>query len=162
MRETQEFYFFWKHQFGQWTKREMVDPEGIRYNCCEQYMMFKKAMLFKDEYAAKKILAEPEPGLQKKLGREVRGYTSETWDMHKFGIVWYGNYLKFAQHQDLRLRLIETEEKILVEASPTDLVWGVGYEAQNDQILNPINWRGKNLLGKVLMSVRSAMKDIQL
>jgi hypothetical protein len=28
MRETEEFYFFWKHQFGQWTKRDMTDPEA--------------------------------------------------------------------------------------------------------------------------------------
>lgn len=160
MRETEQFYFFWKHQFGQWTQREMVDPDGISYNCCEQYMMFKKAKLFKDEEAAKQILHESEPALQKKLGREVQGYLSEVWDQHKFGIVWYGNYLKFSQHADLRSRLLATGEKILVEASPHDLIWGVGYESHDDQILQPSNWRGQNLLGKVLMLVRAAMRDI--
>ena len=162
MRETEAFYFFWKHQFGQWTIREMVDPDGIRYNCCEQYMMFKKAKLFQDEAAATAILHEPEPARQKKLGREVQGYTPAVWDQHKFGIVWYGNYLKFCQYADLRTRLLATGDKILVEASPSDLIWGVGYEADDDQILDPINWRGQNLLGKVLMSVRAAMHDIIL
>ena len=162
MRETETFYFFWKHQFGQWTIREMVDPEGLRYNCCEQYMMFKKAQLFKDAIAAEKILGEVQPALQKKLGREVQGYSSAVWDEQKFGIVWYGNYLKFSQHADLRARLLATGEKILVEASPHDLIWGVGFEADDDQILQPGNWRGQNLLGKVLMSVRVAMRDIAL
>ena len=160
MRETDEFYFFWKHQFGQWTLREMVDPEGIGYNCCEQYMMFQKARLFNDEAAAEKIMQESEPALQKKLGREVQGYVSAVWDVDKFGIVWYGNYLKFSQHEDLRSRLLATGERILVEASPSDLIWGVGYEAQDDRILQSSNWRGQNLLGKVLMSVRGAMRDI--
>jgi predicted NAD-dependent protein-ADP-ribosyltransferase YbiA (DUF1768 family) len=61
MRETADFYFFWKHQFGQWTLRDISDPDGITYNCCEQYMMYKKAMLFSDLDIAKKILAELDP-----------------------------------------------------------------------------------------------------
>ena len=61
MRETNKYYFFWKHQFGQWTQRDMSDPEGITYNCCEQYMMYKKAILFQDKELAKIILAEIEP-----------------------------------------------------------------------------------------------------
>ena len=157
MRETDEYYFFWKHQFGHWTKREMLDPDGITYNCCEQYMMYKKAKLFRDSDIAEKILAEPEPSNQQKLGREVSGYNSEIWNENKFGIVWYGNYLKFSQHSDLAERLISTGNKVLAEASPYDLVWGVGYAAESDEILDSENWRGENLLGKVLMSVRSAL-----
>jgi ribA/ribD-fused uncharacterized protein len=157
MRETDEFYFFWKHQFGQWTKRGIVDPEGLTYNCCEQYMMHKKAMLFGDTIVAEKILGEPEPSSQQKLGREVSNYKSEIWDNHKFGIVWYGNYLKFTQHKDLGQRLIATGQRVIVEASPYDLVWGVGYAADSEEILTPEKWRGQNLLGHVLMSVRSAI-----
>ena len=157
MRETDEFYFFWHHQFGQWTKRDIRDPDGITYNCCEQYMMHKKALLFNDVAMAKKILEESEPSMQQKLGREVSGYKPEIWDKHKFGIVWYGNYLKFTQHADLAQRLISTGKKIIAEASPYDLVWGVGYAAEDDAILNPENWRGQNILGQVLMSVRSAI-----
>ena len=157
MRETDEYYFFWKHQFGQWTKRDIVDPDGITYNCCEQYMMYKKARLFGDPVIAEEILAEPEPSNQQTLGRKVNGYNSEIWNKNKFGIVWYGNYLKFTQHRDLAERLVSTGNKVLAEASPYDLVWGVGYAAESEEILNPENWRGQNLLGKVLMSVRSAI-----
>ncbi|WNO10882.1 NADAR family protein [Teredinibacter sp. KSP-S5-2] len=158
MRETEEFYFFWKHQFGQWTKRDIVDPEGVKYNCCEQYMMYKKALLFGDMETASKILSEPEPAVQQKLGREVKRFQSGLWNLNKIGIVWYGNYLKFSQHADLSSRLIDTGSKVLAEASPYDLVWGVGFSADDDLILDEKNWRGKNLLGKVLMSVRDAIK----
>ncbi len=96
----------------------MVDPEGVRYNCCEQYMMYKKAQLFADRKGAQAILAATDPAQQKQLGREVEGFDSSLWNTHKFGIVWYANYLKFSQHDDLRFRLLATGDKILAEASP--------------------------------------------
>ncbi len=157
MRETEEFYFFWKHQFGQWTKRDMTDPEGLKYNCCEQYMMHKREMLFGDRIMAEKIMLEVEPSNQQELGRKISGFDSKIWDQNKFGIVWYGNYLKFIQHEDLAQRLINTDQKIIVEASPYDLVWGAGYASDSEEMLNPEKWPGQNLLGQVLMSVRSAI-----
>lgn len=157
MRETDKFYFFWKHQLGQWTLRDIVDPESIVYNCCEQYMMYKKAKLFGDHEIAKQIMQEPDPAKQQKLGRQVKDYRQAVWNQNRVGIVWYGNYLKFTQHQDLREMLIATGNKILVEASPYDKIWGVGYRASDDQILDPKNWRGLNLLGETLMSVRSVL-----
>jgi ribA/ribD-fused uncharacterized protein len=159
MRETALFYFFLQHQFGQWTLRDMLDTEGRRYNCCEQYMMFHKASLFGDRDSAEKIMQQSDPARQKQLGRAVKGFDSALWNQHKFGIVWSGNYLKFSQHDDLRRRLLSTGDKMIVEASPFDRVWGVGLAAQDDRILDPANWRGQNLLGKVLMSVRQAVSE---
>ena len=109
--------------------------------------MYKKACLFLDTDMAEKILREEEPSVQQKLGREVKGYCPDIWDKHKFGVVWYGNYLKFSQHEDLKERLLATGNKILAEASPYDLIWGVGFSADSDEILESSNWKGKNLLG---------------
>ncbi len=153
-----EFYFFWKHQFGQWTKRDIVDAEGVTYNCCEQYMMYHKALIFGDDEIAERILAEKDPAEQQKLGRQVRGYRSDLWDEHRFRIVWQGNFLKFTQQDDLRDRLLATGNRILAEASPYDLIWGVGFAAKDEAILNRDNWKGLNLLGKVLTSVRSLLR----
>lgn len=158
MKETDKYYLFWKHQFGQWTLRDMVDMDGKVYNCCEQYMMFKKAELFNDKEIAEKILAEKDPSNQQKLGRQIRGFIPEKWDKNKIGIVWYGNYLKFTQHEDLRKRLLATEDRIMAEASPYDLIWGIGFRANDDLALDQKNWKGKNLLGKILMSVRDSLK----
>lgn len=121
-------------------------------------MMYKKARLFGDEATAKRILEEPAPANQQKLGRQVSGFDARQWDNHKVGIVWYGNYLKFSQHQDLRMRLLATGNKILAEASPYDLIWGIGYRAKDEKALDPAEWRGQNLLGQVLMSVRSTLQ----
>lgn len=136
----------------------MVDADGRIYNCCEQYMMFKKAQLFKDIETAKRILDEKEPSNQQKLGRQISGFIPEIWDKNKIGIVWYGNYLKFTQHADLKERLLATENKIMAEASPYDLIWGIGFRASDELALDESNWKGQNLLGKVLMSVREALK----
>ena len=162
MRETATHYFFWKHQFGQWTLRDIVDTDGTVYNCCEQYMMVKKALLFNDKVMAENILKELNPSKQQQLGRKVSGYNQDLWDQYKIGIVWYANYLKFMQHRDLKQRLLETEDKVLVEASPTDLVWGVGLLAEDDKILITSNWKGQNHLGNILMQVRDALKMIKV
>lgn len=158
MRETEDLYLFWEHQFGQWTKRDMVDIDGTSYNCCEQFMMAKKALLFGDLETQSKIMATTSPKEQKQLGREVVNFDAGFWDLHKFAIVWMANFLKFSQHPDLKERLLNTGDKILAEASPVDLIWGIGFAAKDDEALDPAQWRGQNLLGEVLMSVRDALR----
>ncbi len=160
MRETEDVYLFWEHQFGQWTKRDMVDVDGVLYNCCEQYMMAKKALMFGDRVNFDKIMMTVSPKEQKQLGRKVENFEAEKWDNHKFAVVWFANYLKFSQHHDLRERLLKTGTKILAEASPVDLVWGIGHAANTDEAIDPTQWRGRNLLGEVLMSVREALPKI--
>lgn len=158
MKETNDLYLFWRHQFGQWTKRNMVDIDGAVYNCCEQFMMAKKALLFNDQATLAKIMATDSAKEQQALGREVKNFNAKRWDENKYGIVWFANYLKFTQNRDLAERLLATENRILAEASPYDLVWGIGFEAEDEQALNIDNWKGQNLLGKVLMSVRAALR----
>ena len=158
--QTDKYYFFYKHEFGQWTKRAIEDDRGRRYNCCEQYMMFWKAMLFHDFEIARRIMAEKDPRLQQLLGREVRGFNNALWDRNSERIVYSGNKLKFDQHIDLRIRLVGTYPLLLVEASPTDLIWGVGLAEDNPLILDERNWRGKNLLGKTLTRIRDGIIGI--
>ena len=48
--------------------------DDITYSSMEQYMMYQKAILFKDEFTAKKILESKEPREQKKLGRLIKNF----------------------------------------------------------------------------------------
>lgn len=153
-----DFYFFWKHEFGQWTRRDITDEFGRTYNCCEQYMMFQKSLLFGDYDIADKIMLEKRPSVQQDLGRKVKNFNTEVWDRSKEEIVYMGNLLKFDQHPDLKNRLIRTGYRVLVEASPFDKIWGVGLAESDDAILDPENWQGENLLGEVLMRVRNTYK----
>ena len=64
------------------------------------------------------------------------------------------NYAKWTSNVKLKKLLLSTGSKIIVEASPLDVIWGIGLHWEDDLVLNESNWRGQNLLGKVLMEVR--------
>lgn len=94
--------------------------------------MYKKAILFDDQDIADKIVLEPEPKKQKALGRKVKGFDDKTWNAERETIVEEGNWWKFTRPKgDLRKMLLETGDRLLVEASPYDRIWGVGYDAAN-------------------------------
>lgn len=79
------------------------------------------------------------------------------WERVKFETVVQGSWLKFEGGEGwLRERLLATGERELVEASPGDRVWGVGFgEAEAEGRRG--EW-GMNLLGKALMTVRERIK----
>ncbi len=66
---------------------------------------------------------------------------------------------KFSQHSELKAFLIGTGNRILVEASPRDKIWGIGYSQKNEFASIPSKWRGKNLLGFALMEVRDLLLE---
>lgn len=70
-----------------------------------------------------------------------------------------GNVHKFTISEDAAAlcgQLLATGERELVEASPMDRVWGIGY-GEKKAGLNRHRW-GKNLLGKALMDVREQLR----
>ena len=54
------------------------------------------------------------------------------------------------------LRFVRGGERELVEASPLDRIWGVGF-AEKNAAANKQKW-GLNLLGKALMDVRERLR----
>jgi ribA/ribD-fused uncharacterized protein len=120
-------------------------------------MMAEKAKLFNDQGTYEKIINASNPGEAKSLGREVKGFDDSVWVRNRFEIVVQGNRLKFEQNSELKAFLISTGDRVLVEASPIDKIWGVGLAADDQKIDNPNLWRGLNLLGFVLMEVRYAL-----
>jgi hypothetical protein len=73
---------------------------------------------------------------------------------NRYDIVVNGNIHKFNQHPAFTDFLINTKDRVLVEASPIDKIWGIGLSKDADQIDNPYFWNGQNLLGFALMEVR--------
>ncbi|SHF16171.1 NADAR family protein [Pedobacter caeni] len=166
-KEKIKFLFFWGHQpakdghisascFSQWWIAPFTH-EGKTYPSTEHWMMAKKAELFEDFAIAKRILEVKSPAEVKKLGRLVERFDAKVWDAHKFDIVLAGNYHKFNQHQELKDFLLQTKNRVIVEASPVDPVWGIGLAADDPKAENPLLWKGENLLGFVLMEVRSQL-----
>ena len=152
-RLVDNYLFFLNGPLSQWYPAE-IEEEGIVFNCCEQYMMFYKAILFNDEVSAAKILDTAEPREQKRLGRQVKNFNARIWNCRKQEIVFQGNYLKFTQHPSLKHYLLNTGKRIIAEANKHDSIWGIGMFADDRNLLRKELW-GKNLLGTILMEVRA-------
>src|SRR5206468_3685511 len=121
-------------------------------------MMWRKAQLFGDTASADAILAAGHPRDAKILGRGVAGYEERKWVGERFDIVVAGCLAKFAQNEDLGAWLVATGDRVLVEASPTDRVWGIGLAASDRRATDPARWRGRNLLGFALMQARDQLR----
>lgn len=166
-RKRLKFVFFWSHDgnprnlgaecFSQWFPAPF--SEGAhRFATAEHYMMFHKAKLFGDEEAATKVLEARSPAAAKAIGRTVRGFNEVVWTAERFGIVVAGGRAKFRSSPVLGDYLMQTGDRVLVEASPTDRVWGIGLTADDPLAQDPSRWRGLNLLGFALMQVREELR----
>jgi ribA/ribD-fused uncharacterized protein len=162
-----KFLFFWGHQperdgsagagcLSQWW-RAPFSVDGREFATAEHYMMWRKAMLFGDPTSAARVLEAPHPHAAKKLGGRVADFDEEVWKEHRFAIVVAGNLAKFGAHEDLRAFLLGTGDRILVEASPLDRIWGIGLSRDDPDATDPTRWRGLNLLGEALMRVRAEL-----
>ena len=56
--ETDKYVLFLTSEFSQWFPSDFQDAAGRKFNCAEQYMMFRKAELFGDIRSTKLIIEE--------------------------------------------------------------------------------------------------------
>ena len=153
MRITDEYVFFWSGIYSNWYLSSFTYAD-ITFNCGEQFMMFQKALLFRDANSMRKIMTTEEPKEQKALGRKVKGFDPAIWNLHCREIMVKGLYKKFTQNPELKAQmLIDGKGRCFVEASPYDCIWGVGLGENDYRINDPLEWQGKNYLGQVLNSV---------
>jgi ribA/ribD-fused uncharacterized protein len=152
------FTFFWRPDspFSQWHPATFT-VDGVTFTCAEQFMMHGKATLFGDAEVAAQILAAADPRQHKALGRKVRPFDEHVWRAHREDIVYRGSLAKFAQNPALRAALLATAGTELVEASPTDRIWGIGMSSSNPAATDRTKWRGQNLLGQILTRVRDEL-----
>lgn len=162
-----KYLYFWGHTqkvqdlidkscFSQWFPAKF-EVKGVQYQNTEQYMMAQKAKLFADEKIFQKILQTENPEKIKVLGRQVKNYEDDVWNRYRYSIVLEGNLAKFSQNENLKQFLYSTHERVLVEASPVDKIWGIGLAANHEHVQNPLLWDGLNLLGFTLMDVRKQL-----
>lgn len=153
-----EYHYFWKcRKLSQWGETPF-EADGIHYKTAEHFMMYWKGKLFKaDDELLEKILNAPHPRDTKQLGREIPNFNEKIWNKAKMSIVVSGNLAKFRSNDKLAEFLIKTGDKVLVEASPYDAIWGIHMTAADAKKVSPYGWKGENLLGYCLMEVRSIL-----
>ena len=148
---------WWKEDYTV-TKEAVVGAVGsykLTFNCSEQAMMFTKAMYFGDTVTAQRIMLEKHPSKQKEWGRKVRGFVEEKWVAVREELIYEVLKDKFLNSsQETKDYLKNTAPLILVEASPIDPIWGICMSEEEPGIEDESNWKGLNLLGKLLTKVR--------
>ena len=93
-------------------------------------------------------LATPREAFDFTRKPEVHFWRRSDWEQVKEDIMKKALLAKFTQHNDLRLSLLGTRNRKLVEHTSNDNYWGDGGDGS-----------GKNRLGYLLMSVREELRS---
>ena len=165
--------------------------KNVQFISNEQFMMYCKAKLFKDEETATKILDVNNWELPRKFlsgqitreqiindqelcetwkrimmsvkryGREVKNYDDPMWSDKRYNIVKRGGKEKFEQNEDLKSIILNTGNTLMCEAASHDSIWGCGLNEYNAKKTNPKDWPGLNLLGHALDEVKSYLFEME-
>lgn len=131
-------------------------------------MMHQKALFFNDTVTATAILQTTSPHEIQQLGRGVKNFNSEAWNRARYEVVVQGNVAKFSRGgKEIRAQLEKTGERELVEASPVDRIWGIGFGVEEcekaergGKVIERERW-GQNLCGKAIMEARRRIREAE-
>ena len=130
----------------------------IEYSSMEQYMMYQKAICFKDYKISEDILKTDDVAEIKALGRKVSNYDDHMWNGVRQIIIYDGLLEKFLQNEELKKEILSTKDAILAECAVKDTIWGIGLSMKDENRFDKSKWRGTNLLGYALMLVRTKIE----
>lgn len=153
--KQEHFTFFYGGAFSQWAFSPFT-INGILYKTAEHYMMWFKDQVFGGTLE-QHILDSNHPRDTKELGRLIPNFDLKRWNAVAKCGVYRGNMAKFTQNPLMLYQLMGTYGTTLVEASPTDVVWGIGLGQDDPLRFDRANWRGTNWLGEVLQDVRETL-----
>jgi ribA/ribD-fused uncharacterized protein len=154
----EDFTFFWGGYFSQWAPTPFT-IDGVEFNCAEQYMMYKKALMFNDYESAEKIMSTSSPRDQKHYGRGVKNFDKDHWETYCRDIVYDANVAKAKQNPEVMDEYRRTMGTEIVEASPEDRIWGIGLHEDDKDILDRDKWKGTNWLGIAIMDARETLVE---
>ena len=157
--------------------------KGIVFISNEQFMMYCKAMLFKDKGNAEKILSVNNNWIAsdfiagrltsdeivrnhfkewnrlmmsvKSIGRNVYPYNDAVWNANRKKHVKFGVMEKFSQNADMLKKLHDTGDTKMVEASKYDRIWGIGLSERDACAVPESQWPGLNLLGEIFNELKA-------
>ncbi|WP_336784059.1 NADAR family protein [Paenibacillus illinoisensis] len=123
---------------------------GVIYPTNEHFFQSQK---FTGTRAEQYILMLPTAAETAKEGKSRALPLRKDWEEVKETVMLTGLRAKFAQNEEIRKKLLDTGDAVLIENSPYDYYWGCGRDGS-----------GKNRLGILLMQIRKELlleKDTQ-
>ncbi|XP_046584543.1 uncharacterized protein LOC124291567 [Haliotis rubra] len=133
--------------------------DDTEFNCAEQYMLYQKTVIFKNKEMEQKIMGTSDPVEQNRYGRQIPEFKFEVWKKHFIDVVERATEAKFTQNPHLQEPLFATYPKLLVVASPSDRLWGIGRSQKDPLAWDKETWRGKNQLGYIITRVRDRLME---
>jgi ribA/ribD-fused uncharacterized protein len=131
-----------------------VEYEGLVYPSVENAFQAAKTAPHR-RHAFTKI----SPKEAKKMGRKVPllGGAGH-WESKKVKVMEELVRRKFTQNPELRQKLLQTGDAILIEGTTWgDEFWGVNLKKPDPS--SPWGYKGKNMLGQILMKVREELRQ---
>jgi N-glycosidase YbiA len=121
-----------------------IELKGKRWPTSEHYFQAQK---FAGTEHEELVRLAKTPKQAAEMGRDRSRPLRADWEQVKDDTMREAVRQKFLTHQDIRQVLLGTGEDELIEATSNDYYWGCG-----------TNKTGKNMLGKILMEVRSEIR----
>ena len=167
------------------THPSKFEYKGIAFSSAGQFVLYSKAKLFGDELTAQKVMDMNSKELihdflkgsvnaqniitdklklkvwdmyqqdMKALAEQVVSYNDDIWKATLPSIIGVATREKFTQNHDLQESLIACKRKLMVFATPTDKLLGVGLNKEEVLKTPEADWPGENLLGKTLTTFRN-------
>lgn len=132
--------------------------KGYKVTSSEQAFMLEKALTF-DKSMVERVLSTANPAEIKKLGRKVKNFDEKKWNEVRYDIMVDILCAKFSI-EPLKTELLNTDIEFIVEASPTDKIWGAGLALGDPRLNYAKYYPGRNLLGHALMDARARLRDM--
>ena len=138
----------------------LPDADSFPYRTPMQAFQHYKARLFQDEHSAARLLVADDPSTALRLGRAVTRFDAAVWREQCVEAAYVVQLAKFEQHPQYAEALLATQSRLLVHCAHHSR-WGVDWRA--DAKAAPRRWAAgaENVLGEVLMRVRSELQSRQ-
>uniref|UniRef100_A0A0N5AXD5 DUF1768 domain-containing protein n=1 Tax=Syphacia muris TaxID=451379 RepID=A0A0N5AXD5_9BILA len=129
-------FFTNKYVFSNHFRCERLRIDGKDFVCTEQYYMYWKASEFMCAFC-----------------RDLQAYLTIIYSTYEKSFYVF----QYQQNPLLRQELFRTQYTLLVECNSRDLKWGIGLGMDEPDAVDPLKWRGLNLLGRLLTRIRDRM-----
>ena len=134
--------------------------DNFTYHCSEQFIQKKKAEMFKDKSAVKRIEQASNSLACKVQGNKVSNFKKPFWEKKAKELCKPGIKQKFLENRSALMTLLNTTgNKVIVECTK-DTVWGCGVALQDEKCLIKTEWTKQGIMGEILEEIRDELSHL--